>query len=753
MRISATRQWLVNAVCVGALGLGLLASSAPAQAKGKKANKVVKAGAGVAAGKAGNAANSPNAADVAGSASHLGAAYRAYDAGDLATTEQELAQVTDDILINRDYALWLRGQVALVQGRGGEARRHFAALASMGGSRFASTVAWRLADADWVSGRYAAASKGYQKLLAGKNIDERADVGTVLYRVAQASHGVLANANAKPNATARAWYRRVVLEHPAHPFAADAMAVLVAAKAREANLSPIDRIERAKQMTNAHRWDAAVAEIEQLDVTTLSSSEQVQRDYWLGTTLYKMRRRYGEAGDLLLGVSAKMSGGSAAEAMFHGARAMSRADRDDEAIKWYQRVVADFPSTDWAKEAQFLTGWLEFNRGNYQAALAPLETALAKYPASKWMDDALWFLGMSHYLLGDFATAKAKLLALSKHGGALEGGKGQYWLARTDERLNNSVGARDGYAAIIKRFPFSWYAMLARARLKAAGVDVGPFGVATPTVRGPAIEAVPAPALANDRLIERADELIAAGLLEEASYELTRDEAGFLKRHDRAAAFAVLFDRFRRASNFNRPWMLSIVHGNAALNGPPEGTARRWWENAYPQAYQALIEKHQALGDNPDGYLYSIMRKESGFNPHDISYADAQGLLQMIPPTTKRVCVALKLPYDDGRLYEPEFNIQTGSWYIGTMLAKFKKQIPVGAGSFNSGPRPVMKWLDQNGDRDMDEFVELVPYIQTREYMKKVTENYARYRFLYAGEDYQQPLTVDKAYVKNNITY
>jgi hypothetical protein len=53
----------------------------------------------------------------------------------------------------------------------------------------------------------------------------------------------------------------------------------------------------------------------------------------------------------------------------------------------------------------------------------------------------------------------------------------------------------------------------------------------------------------------------------------------------------------------------------------------------------------------------------------------------------------------------------------------------------------------------MDEFVELVPYIQTREYMKKVTENYARYRYLYAGEDYQQPLTVDKAYVKNNITY
>lgn len=746
MRISSRQRWF-QAICIGAFTVGAAAATPAAWAKGKKPAKAAPAA------KAPAEAPRRNSAAAAASATHLGAAYHAYDAGDLASAERELAQVVDDSLINRDYALWLRGQLALVAGRGAEAKQHFTALSKIGGSRFASSVAWRLADADWVAKRYRAAASAYEKLLSGKNVDERADVGTVLYRIAQAKHGVLDDAGAALNAEARRWYRRVILEWPSHPFADDAMALLVAAKAPEAALSPIDHVERAKKMTDAHAWDAAVAEIEQLDVSKLSASEKVQRDYWLGTTLYKMRRRYGEAGDLLLGVAANMSGGSAAEAMFHGARAMSRADRDDEAIKWYQRVVAEFSSTAWAQEAQFLTGWLEFNRGNYKAAIGPLETALAKYPASKWMDDSLWFLGMSHYLLGDFAEAKAKLLALSKHGGALEGGKGQYWLARTDERLKNADAARDGYVAIVKRFPFSWYAMLARARLAAAGAAVGPFGVASPRPQGPSIDEVPDASLTDDPLIARADELIAAGLIEEAGYELTRDEGGFLKRHNRAAGFAVLFDRFRQASNFNRPWMLSIVHATSALNGPPTGTAKTWWQNAYPQAYQALIEKHQALGDNPEGYLYSIMRKESGFNPHDISYADAQGLLQMIPPTTKRVCAAIKLQYDDGRLYEPEFNIQTGSWYIGHMLTKFKKQIPIGAGSFNSGPRPVMKWLDQNGDREIDEFVELVPYVQTREYMKKVTENYARYRYLYAGEDYQQPLSVDKAYVKNNITY
>jgi soluble lytic murein transglycosylase len=759
VRTTATRQWLVNAVCVTVLVSTALSAvdAAPATTSGrgaqhkKKANK--KAAAAPKSEPMSDAVPTGSTADNATSGQHLGAAFRAYDAGDLAAASKEIALVVDKNLINRDYALWLRGQLALVAENGGEARRHFTALATVARSRFAAVVLWRLADADWISGNYTSAADAYEKLLAAKNADQRADLATVLYRVAQAHHGVAQNPKAELNAQARRWYRRVMIEYPSHPLADDAMSILVSNHASEATLSPLDRIERAKHMTDAHQWDAAVAEIERLDTTTLSKSEKVQRDYWLGTTLYKMRRRYDEAGDLLINVSASMSGGSAAEAKFHGARALSRADRDDDAITWYQRVVAEFPSTDWAKEAQFLTGWLEFNRGNYKAAISPLETMLVKYPTSKWMDDALWFLGMSHYMLGDFAAAKENLVALSKHGGALEGGKGQYWLARTEERLRNSAAALDGYRATVKRYPFSWYAMLARARLKAAGAEVGPFGVASPSPRGPTINSKLDADVERDPLIARADELIAAGMLEEAGYELARDESGFLKRHDRAAAFAVLFDRFQRATNFNRPWMLSIVHAASALDGPPTGAAKIWWQNAYPRAYQTLIEKHQALGDNPDGYLYSIMRKESGFNPHDISYADAQGLLQMIPPTTKRVCDTIKLTYDDGRLYEPEFNIQTGSWYIGHMLTKFKKQIPIGAGSFNSGPRPVMKWLDQNGDREIDEFVELVPYIQTREYMKKVTENYARYRYLYAGEDYQQPLAVDKAYVKNNINY
>lgn len=671
----------------------------------------------------------------------LGEAFHAYDANDLDGAAVALGslEASGASVASRDYVLWLRGMVALRSGDAAAAGAAFDKLAKLGGSRFSREVPWRLADVAWLRGDRSAAAKAYTKLLASDQAGEVGDVGTAKFRIAEARKG-------KAAITA---YRAVVLEHPSHPLAARAVQRL--AELGAPPLTSADRIARARALSDAHLWDEAIAEFSLLP-EKLPAELGRERDYWMATTLFKMRRRYGEAGDLLLSVYPDM-GGSAAEAMFHGARALSRADRDDEAIGWYHKVVERYPRTPYAEEAQYLSGWLELNRGKYREAIAPLEESLRRYPRSKWVDDALWSLGMAHYFQGEWDRARERLDALARRGGALEGGKGMYWLARIDQRLARKDEAIAGYTATIKRFPFSWYALLAHARLEGLGVKLPPFGADAPKPRGPRLAATVDEALAADDLIAKVDELIAAGLGVDAGLELARGEAGFLKRHDRATAFAMLLDRYRKAGNFNRPWLLAVSYSGSALDGPPEGDARRWWENAYPHAYRELIEQHQALGSNPEGYLYSIMRKESGFNPHDLSYADAQGLLQMIPATTRRVSKTLGIPYDAGRLYEPAYNIQTGSWYIGHLLQKFKGQIPLGAGSFNSGPRPVMRWIDQYGDREIDELVELVPYTQTREYMKKVTENYARYRFLYQGEIYAQPLTVDKQYLDDRLTY
>jgi soluble lytic murein transglycosylase len=137
------------------------------------------------------------------------------------------------------------------------------------------------------------------------------------------------------------------------------------------------------------------------------------------------------------------------------------------------------------------------------------------------------------------------------------------------------------------------------------------------------------------------------------------------------------------------------------------------------------------------------MRKESGFNPHDVSYADARGLLQMIPPTSARVAASAGEPFFPDQLYDPEVNIRLGALFIGSLYKQFGREIPLTAGAYNAGPKAMARWCNQHGNHPTDELVELIAFAQTREYAKRVTALYARYRYLYGPTPYEIPLKLD----------
>ncbi|MGH2898291.1 MAG: tetratricopeptide repeat protein, partial [Solirubrobacteraceae bacterium] len=188
----------------------------------------------------------------------LGAAYRAYDDGDLAVARSELAKVppapTDGKrrgaeLAIADYALWLRGMVALRSGDPARAQAAFQALGKLGGSPFARQVPWRLADCAWDRGDRKTAAKAYQKLISGKDALEVGDLGTAKYRIAETRSG-----DAALDA-----YRALAIEHPSHPMALRAEQKL--AEAGAPPLTALERIERARHLGDAHLWDEAVAEL------------------------------------------------------------------------------------------------------------------------------------------------------------------------------------------------------------------------------------------------------------------------------------------------------------------------------------------------------------------------------------------------------------------------------------------------------------------------------------------------------------
>jgi soluble lytic murein transglycosylase len=678
----------------------------------------------------------------------LGQAFFALEIGNHELAYRIASKLQAQKFVNPDYVHYVAGQSAFALGQLDAALERFEILRGMRDSRFQRWAAWRAADIQFQLGRIKAAREAYWDLVnqAGNRPDE--DVGLARFRIAMADKEKGEKDKAIPE------FVRFLTLHPRHPMEDPALAELRALLPDSSDvLSVENRLDRAELLSAEKHWHEAIVELNQLP-DTLDKDQAVRRDFVLGMTLYRMRRHYERSAELLLGVY-REKGARAAEALFHGTRALSRADKDKEAIAGYQQVVKEFPKSEWAAEASFLIGWLQFNLGNFKESLPLLQASRKQFPRSSFALDALWYEGMALFLLGQYAEALPIFTTLSGKRGDLIPDKGSYWKARTLFLLGKKEDANAEYQKLVGEYPLGWYALLAQARLREQKIAVKPFGQKPRDPKqAPALPGKFPRKMARDPLLRSVDELITADMFDEAAAELRRGESSFLKRQPRQAALAALFERYRRVKDYNRPWMLALVQGgDRALDAPPQGNARIWWQYAYPLAYRPLIEKWRDLGKSPKYYLYAIMHKESGFHPATHSYADARGLLQMIPPTTLRVADALGIEYTDDMLFDPEQNIRTGSWYIGRLLEKFKGQIPLGSGAFNAGPRPIMRWLEQYKNRPIDEFVELVPYTQTRNYMRRVTSLYARYLYLYEQDLYEQPLTVDPQYLVNELTY
>ena len=649
---------------------------------------------------------------------------------------------------NRDYALYLLGESLFYDGAYAKACAAFAALAKLRPSRFASVAAWRVADCQWMQGQRREAAAAYQRLISQKA--PGTDAAVARFRLAEFA---AERAAPQESATARETSRlflQVHVDFPAHPLAAEAFkraAALGAVDVATAEaLSPRERLRRSDKLADGRDYQAALDELALLPAA-LPADLAAERDFAIGMAKYKMRRDYAGAAALLQKVALELAGEKAAFAAFHGARALSRIDRNDEAIAGYRQVVERYPTSKWAAEAQFRSGWLEVNRGRFRQALPGLQATLARYPHSPFADDAAWYLALAHHLLGEPAPAMRALdqyeRLTSKNSEAAP--RVRYWRARLAAQAGLAEESRRQLRECMHYSPLGYYGLLAAARLREAGEKVT---IEWPAFTAPAQEG--RGKSARDPALERAQELLAAGLDVEAGEELGRAEAGVLQHLGKARGTALLLQDYPRMRGFHRALHLAENQGGAALVSAPTGSARPFWQAAYPRAFRDMVEPLASAAGTPELFVYAIMRKESSFLPHALSPSDARGLLQLIPSTGQEIAKQLGVPLHTDELFEPEVNIRFGAAHLGGLLKRFGEQIALAAGAYNAGSHAMMRWCDQWGSRPLDEFVELVTYDQAREYIKRVLAVYAHYRLLY-GEPFELSLAVNPHYSSDGI--
>jgi soluble lytic murein transglycosylase len=182
--------------------------------------------------------------------------------------------------------------------------------------------------------------------------------------------------------------------------------------------------------------------------------------------------------------------------------------------------------------------------------------------------------------------------------------------------------------------------------------------------------------------------------------------------------------------------VLRLLDGITEAMSPAEvrGLPRSFWAMLYPQAFwPEVLQQSQRLGLNP--YLVlSIMRQESAFDSTAVSPAGARGVMQLMPATAQDVASRVsQVPATPEQLHDPHVSITLGTHYFASLLERYQGNVVLALAAYNAGPSRVARWIEQWPTLSIEEFIEHIPFDETRAYVKLVLRNLAWYERLYTA--------------------
>lgn len=408
--------------------------------------------------------------------------------------------------------------------------------------------------------------------------------------------------------------------------------------------------------------------------------------------------------------------GYGTSALFYLATLHRTVDEFYPAINYYQKVYRLAPGGSLADDALYWTGFCYENLRNYPAAHQYYLRTAAGYPRSNFADDCWWRIGIYYYRLGHYRTASYYF----RNGYARQPGKDlsaelAYFAAKTARKLNN-LDQREIYLKAAAKYYFNSF-----------------YGKRAVDVLGITENIKPAVPTANKYKIdsENFNFFIKNKLYADAERELL-----FLSR-DLSAEQRVTIDPLIASIAFYAEKYNDSIRYMAPLLAKTwyqkEPALVSWWALSFPRGYWETVLKYSRKYNVDPYFALSVMREESLMNPEIVSSAQAIGLMQIIPETGRDLGKILhRRDIDKQKLFDPEVNINLGILYLSRLFKEYKGNIYYVLCAYNAGPKALKKWIGRRQPNDdIDEFIERIPYGETRMYVKRVMNTYLTYKMIY----------------------
>lgn len=421
-----------------------------------------------------------------------------------------------------------------------------------------------------------------------------------------------------------------------------------------------------------------------------------------------------------------------AEGAFLSAKAFQRSGQRAEAAAAFDKLIKDFPGEEFAARGMYR--WADMAEGDDDTARAGslYHNLYIELPDSPLADDALWKVGWLSYLEKDYKGAYLifnKLLTEYPYSEFTD--TATYWSARTAEKLDMVDKAAVHYTDVINRFPLSYYAAISRGRIVIASE--------TPArkVKSLSYEPHTIPDRYVSLHLNKGKTLMDLGFSEDASVELSMAEA----RCTDKVTLLEIARLMTRVGAYNKAQRLVVNRFQEFLIDDAIQPDAEIWTFAFPAGFSEDVRINADKNSLNPFLIHAIIKEESSYRTDVVSRAGAVGLMQLMPSTGNNISKETGFKdYSTPSLYRSEVNISLGSSYLKKLVKGSNGKIPLAIASYNAGPNAVSSWVSRYGTEEMDEFIEKIPYPETRNYVKKVLRSYDVYERLYGQISTKEPV-------------